>query len=108
MDSTNYGTTTWAANYPDTEFYLAEHWDLPKCPYGVQSRSVSLSRIASKIPGPAQLLSFTRRLSRLLEDLAIDVRSWYEPIARNWLGQQAAHLQQVTLIVDGTKVGFTR
>ena len=48
-----------------------------------QSRSVSLSRIASKIPGSAQLLSFTRRLSRLLENPAIDVRSWYEPIARS-------------------------
>ncbi|KUK46515.1 MAG: Transposase, IS4 family [Anaerolinea thermophila] len=71
-----------------------------------QSRSVSLSRIASKIPGSAQLLSFTRRLSRLLENPAIDVRSWYEPIAKSWLAQQAAHLQQVTLIVDGTKVGF--
>lgn len=68
---------------------------------------MSLSRIASKIPGSAQLLSFTRRLSRLLENPAIDVRSWYEPIARSWLAQQAAHLQQVILIVDGTKVGFT-
>jgi len=50
-----------------------------------QSRSVSLSRIASKIPGSAQLLSYTRRLSRLLENPAMDVRSWYEPIARSWL-----------------------
>jgi hypothetical protein len=72
-----------------------------------ESRSVSLSRIASKIPGPAQLLSLTRRLSRLLENPAIDVRSWYEPIARRWLEQQAHYLQQVMLIVDGTKVGFT-
>lgn len=71
-----------------------------------QSRSVSLSRIASKIPGPAQLLSLTRRLSRWLENPAIDVRSWYEPIAKSWLEQQAAHLQKVVLIVDGTKVGF--
>jgi hypothetical protein len=71
-----------------------------------ESRSVSLHRIASKIPGPAQLVSLTRRLSRLLENSAIDVRSWYEPIARGWLERQAAHLQQVLLIVDGTKVGF--
>lgn len=72
-----------------------------------ESRSVSLSRIASKIPGPAQLLSLTRRLSRFLENSAIDVRSWYEPIARRWLEQQANYLQQVVLIVDSTKVGFT-
>jgi hypothetical protein len=71
-----------------------------------QSRSVSLSRVAGKIPGPAQWLSFTRRLSRLLENPAIEVQSWYEPIARSWLERQATHLQQVVLIVDGTKVGF--
>lgn len=71
-----------------------------------QSRSVSLSKIAGKIPGAVQLLSLTRRLSRLLENPAIEVRSWYETIARSWLERQAAHRQQVLLIVDGTKVGF--
>lgn len=71
-----------------------------------QSRSVSLSKIALKIPGAVQLLSLTRRLSRLLENPAIEVRSWYEPIARSWLERQATHRQQVLLIVDGTKVGF--
>jgi len=40
-----------------------------------QSRSVSLSRIASKIPGSAQLLSFTRRL---LENPAIDMSQLLE------------------------------
>lgn len=71
-----------------------------------KSRSVSLSRIASKIPGKAQLLSYTRRLSRFLDNPAIDVQAWYEPIARSWLERQARSLQQVRLIVDGTKVGF--
>jgi Transposase DDE domain len=71
-----------------------------------KSRSVSLSRIAGKIPGKAQLLSYTRRLSRFLDNPAIDVRAWYEPIARSWLERQAQTLQQVRLIVDGTKVGF--
>jgi len=70
-----------------------------------QSRSVSLSRIASKIPGKGQLLSYTRRLSRFLDNPAIDVRVWYEPIGQNWLERQAHSLQQVRLIVDGTKVG---
>src|SRR4030067_1771606 len=71
-----------------------------------QSRSVYLSRIAGKIPGKAKLLSYTQRLSRLLANPAINVRTWYEPIARSWLVSQASSLQQVRLIVDGTKVGF--
>jgi hypothetical protein len=71
-----------------------------------QSRSVYLHRIAGKIPGKAKLLSFTQRLSRLLANPAIDVRTWYEPIARSWLESQAGHVQQIRLIVDGTKVGF--
>ena len=71
-----------------------------------QSRSVCLSRIAGKIPGEAKLLSLIQRLSRLLANPAINVRNWYEPVARGWLEMQARHLQQVRLIVDGTKVGF--
>jgi len=71
-----------------------------------QSRSVYLSRIAGKIPGEVKLLSSIQRLSRFLANPAIDVRAWYEPIARDWLTMQARHLQQVRLIVDGTKVGF--
>jgi len=72
-----------------------------------QSRSVCLSRIAGKIPGTATLPSLIRRLSRFLDNLAIRVRDWYEPIARQWIQSQAASLQQVRLIVDGTKIGFT-
>lgn len=45
-------------------------------------------------------------MSRFLDNPAIDVRAWYEPIARSWLERQAQSLQQVRLIVDGTKVGF--
>ncbi len=71
-----------------------------------QSRSVYLSRIAGKMPGKTKLPSFIQRLSRLLSNPAIDVRAWYEPIARSWLASQARHLQQIRLIVDGTKVGF--
>ncbi len=71
-----------------------------------QSRSVCLSRIAGKIPGPAKLLSITRRLSRLLDNPAIRVREWYEPIARQWLEAQFRHLGEIRLIVDGTKIGF--
>jgi len=48
-----------------------------------KSRSVYLSRIAGKIPGSAKLLSITRRLSRFLDNPAICVREWYEPMARD-------------------------
>lgn len=71
-----------------------------------QSRSVYLSRIAGKIPGKAKLPSFIQRLSRLLANPAIHVHTWYEPIACSWLISQASHIQEVRLIVDGTKVGF--
>jgi len=71
-----------------------------------QSRSVHLSRIATKIPGSSKLLSFTRRLSRLLNNPAIRVREWYETIARQWLANQFKHIGEIRLIVDGTKIGF--
>jgi hypothetical protein len=71
-----------------------------------KSRSVYLSRVAGKIPGSAKLLSITRRLSRLLDNSAICVREWYEPIARQWLEAQWRCLREIRLIVDGTKVGF--
>ena len=71
-----------------------------------KSRSVCLSRIAGKIPGPAKLVSTTRRLSRLLENPAIRVREWYEPIAREWLERQFRFLGEIRLVVDGTKIGF--
>ena len=71
-----------------------------------QSRSVCLSRVAGKIPGEAKLLSSIRRLSRWLDNPAIRVREWYEPIAREWLETQYRHLGEIRLIVDGTKIGF--
>jgi hypothetical protein len=71
-----------------------------------QSRSVTLSRIAGKIPGKAKLLSTVRRLGRFLSNPAIRVRDWYEPVARAWLAAQFRYLGEIRLIVDGTKVGF--
>jgi hypothetical protein len=70
------------------------------------SRSVYLSRIAGKIPGEAKLTSATRRLSRLLDNTAIRVREWYEPIARQWLEAQYRCIGEIHLIVDGTRIGF--
>ena len=71
-----------------------------------KSRCVHLSRIANQIPGPAKLLSITKRLRRFLDNPAIHVREWYEPIARQWLQVQWHTLGEIRLIVDGTKVGF--
>ena len=65
-----------------------------------------MSRNAVQIPGEVKLLSSIQHLSRLLANPAIHVRNWNESIARGWLKMQASHLQQVRLIVDGTKVGF--
>jgi hypothetical protein len=50
-----------------------------------QSKSVHLSKVASKIPGPATLNSITRRLDRFLENPAFRVRDWYEPIMKQLL-----------------------
>ncbi len=75
--------------------------------YGLyQSRSVYLSRAAMKIPGQAKLLSTVRRLSRILDNPAIRVREFYEPIAVQWLTEQLKKLGEIHLIVDGTKIGF--
>jgi len=69
------------------------------------SRSVCMSKIACKMPGKAKLTSATRRLSRLLENPAIRVRAWYEPIARQWLEGQYRGIGEIHLIVDGTRIG---
>jgi hypothetical protein len=45
-------------------------------------RSVHLSPVALKIPGRAKVPSITRRLTRFLDNPAIRVREWFEPIAR--------------------------
>jgi len=71
-----------------------------------QSHSVTLSKVAVKIPGSAKLVSTTRRLSRFLDNSAVNVREWYQPIAEYWLQAQWQCLGEIRLIVDGTKVGF--
>lgn len=71
-----------------------------------ESRSVHLSKIAEKIPGPAKLLRNTKRLSRFLGNSAVNVREWYQPIAQQWLETQWKCPREIRLIVDGNKVGF--
>lgn len=69
-----------------------------------ESRSVHLSRIASKMPALAKLTSSTRRIQRLLCNPAIEVRTWYEPTAKRVASVFAG--KEIRLIVDGSKVGF--
>ena len=46
-------------------------------------------------------------MSRLLDNAAIRVRAWYEPIARSLLERAAAQGEgEIRLIVDGSKIGF--
>jgi hypothetical protein len=71
-----------------------------------KSKSVHLSKVALEIPGAAKSPSITRRLSRLLNNPAIRVREWYEPIARDVLQAMAKTVGEIRLIADGTKVGF--
>jgi hypothetical protein len=67
---------------------------------------VHLSKLAGKIPGPAKLLSNTKRLSRFLDNPAVNVREWYKTIAQQWLQVQEQYLGEICMIVDGAKVGF--
>jgi hypothetical protein len=68
-----------------------------------QSKSVHLSKVASKIPGKALLVSMTRRLDRFLENPKFRVRDWYEPIVKELVAQRTG--QEYRLLVDGSKVG---
>ena len=70
------------------------------------SRSVHLSRIAEKIPGGAKTVSKTSRMRRFLKNGAIQVREWYEPVARDLLQHVVAQGLGVRLLTDGTKIGF--
>lgn len=70
------------------------------------SRSVQLQRVALKIPGLAKETSLTRRLSRFLSNPALNAHQIYAPVARAWLQHLAARQPCLTLIIDGTRVGF--
>jgi len=67
------------------------------------SKSVHLNLIAGKLPIRAKKLSLVKRLSRFLENEAVDAASWYAPWAE-WLIQSASSGGKLHLIVDTTKV----
>lgn len=71
-----------------------------------ESKSVHLSKVATKVTSTATLLSVTRRLSRFLENPAVRVREWYAPIVCDLL-QAAAHtLGEIRLMADASQIGL--
>lgn len=70
-----------------------------------ESESVHLSQVANKLPGQAKRPSRTKQLARLMANKHIQVRGWYEPVARRLLSQAAHQQDWVRLLVDSSKVG---
>ncbi len=70
------------------------------------SRSVHLSRVATKVPGKARTPSITRGLRRWVNNAAIVAEEWYEPVARQWPQAAAQTVGEIRLIWDSTKIGF--
>ena len=68
-----------------------------------QSQSVHLNHIANRLPIRAKKRSLVKRLSRWLDNQAVDVRIWYAPCAK-WLIESASSRGVLNLIVDTTKV----
>lgn len=68
-------------------------------------RSVQLNLLVRKLPIQAKKLSRVRRLSRFLDNPAVQVRRWYAPFAKALL-EAAAVSGQVRLIIDASKVAF--
>src|SRR5258707_2614654 len=66
----------------------------------VGAHSVQTGRLAAYIPLHIKKLSIVRCMERFLDNGAVRVRSWYEPIARRLI--QAAG--ELALVWDSTKV----
>jgi hypothetical protein len=66
--------------------------------------SVHLGHIARKLPVQGKLPSLVNRLRRFLANPRVDVREWYEPVARQLLAVFRG--QPLRLIIDCTKLGF--
>jgi hypothetical protein len=44
-------------------------------------------------------------MRRFLDNEAVDVKTWYEPVALTWLTRQGASTGVIRLIIDGTQIG---
>lgn len=71
----------------------------------LHSRSVHLTRIASKIPGPSKKLSVADRLRSFLNNQHVRVREWYRPVAEQLLREAAQTSGTIRLIIDCSKIG---
>jgi len=69
----------------------------------IGAHSVQTGRLAAYIPLRIKKTSIVRRLERFLDNGAVRVRSWYEPIAC-WLVQAASVTGEIALVWDSTKV----
>jgi DNA-directed RNA polymerase subunit RPC12/RpoP len=67
------------------------------------ARSVQSGRLAANIPLHIKKPSIVRRMERFLDNGAVRVRTWYEPIAR-WLVSAAGVTGEIALVWDSTKV----
>lgn len=67
------------------------------------ARSVQTGRLAAHIPVQVKKASLVRRMERFLDNGAVRVRVWYEPIAR-WLVSAASGAGEIALVWDSTKV----
>ena len=70
-----------------------------------QARGIHLSQIVNSWPGlRSQLPSLVNRLGRFLRHPHVEVRRWYEPLAKVLVNQCKG--RPLRLIIDCTKVGF--
>ncbi len=71
----------------------------------LHSRSVHLTRIASKIPGSAKKLSVAERFRSFLNNRHVQVRRWYRPMAEALIQEAAKAGKPLRFFIDGSKIG---
>jgi hypothetical protein len=71
----------------------------------LHSRSVNLTRMASKIPGPSKKLSVADRFRSFLNNPHVHVRKWYRPIAEALIQEAAKAGKPLRFFIDGSKIG---
>lgn len=71
----------------------------------LHSRSVYLTRIASKLPSRTKKLSSADRFRSFLNNSQVRVREWYHPIAEDLINESVRTSGRVRLIIDGSKIG---
>src|SRR5258708_9125706 len=67
------------------------------------ARSVQTGRIAAHVPVLAKKMSIVRRLERFLDNGAVRVRAWYEPVAAGIIAA-ARGVGEIHVVLDTTEV----